>query len=219
MGQAYITRRGGTGKCTVRYLPGEHGTFEAQTYEVRKNDLTPLFDGEITCDNDDFAFGGWSPAVTDVTTNNITYTAQWTQERFSLYKRGDKCEAFSGGWNAFYDKGYVSFTNSVIALRPLADPGNGSRVYADTVYRIDLTPYRTLYINVGLCNYGSGGYAALDVRDHTNPAIYGEPGAISRKQFTGGIHALDVSALKSTYYISIYCKAVLADINHIYLTT
>lgn len=220
MGQAYITRRdGGAGKCTVRYLPGEHGAFEAQTYETRKNDLTPLFNGEITCDNDDFVFGGWSPTVKDVVTNSVTYTAQWTREKFSLYKDGDKCEAFSGGWNTFYDKGYVSFEVGYIAMRPLADPGNSSRVFADTVYRIDLTPYRTLYINAPTCNYGSGGYATLDVRDGTNPGLYGEPSAIARVQFRGGLQALDVSALNSTYYISIYCKAVTANITHVYLTT
>lgn len=61
---------------TVKYNPGEHGTFEAKEYNAKYGDNTPAFDGETTGEPG-WTFAGWEPKVADKVTGNVTYTAKW----------------------------------------------------------------------------------------------------------------------------------------------
>ena len=64
-------------KYTVTYTDGVDGEeiFKDQTYTVEAGKATPAFNG--TPARDGYKFAGWSPAVTDTVTGNVTYTAQW----------------------------------------------------------------------------------------------------------------------------------------------
>ena len=64
-------------KYTVTYTDGVDGEeiFKDQTYTVEAGRATPAFSG--TPARDGYKFAGWSPAVTDTVTGNVTYTAQW----------------------------------------------------------------------------------------------------------------------------------------------
>ena len=64
-------------KYTVTYTDGVDGEeiFEDQTYTIESGKATPAFNG--TPVRDGYKFVGWSPAVTDTVTGNVTYTAQW----------------------------------------------------------------------------------------------------------------------------------------------
>ena len=64
-------------KYTVTYTDGVDGEeiFKDQTYTVETGKATPAFSG--TPARDGYKFAGWSPAVTDTVTGNVTYTAQW----------------------------------------------------------------------------------------------------------------------------------------------
>ena len=64
-------------KYTVTYTDGVDGEeiFKDQTYTVESGKATPAFSG--TPIRDGYKFVGWSPAVTDTVTGNVTYTAQW----------------------------------------------------------------------------------------------------------------------------------------------
>lgn len=64
-------------KYTVTYTDGvdDEEIFKDQTYTVEAGKATPAFSG--TPARDGYKFAGWSPAVTDTVTGNVTYTAQW----------------------------------------------------------------------------------------------------------------------------------------------
>lgn len=64
-------------KYTVTYTDGVDGEeiFKDQTYTVEAGKATPAFSG--TPAREGYKFAGWSPAVTDTVTGNVTYTAQW----------------------------------------------------------------------------------------------------------------------------------------------
>ncbi|MCL2862689.1 MAG: InlB B-repeat-containing protein [Methanimicrococcus sp.] len=62
---------------TVTYAPGSHGTFPAQvTGGLAHGSKTPA--APTTTGQSGYVFNGWSPAVKSTVTENITYTAQWT---------------------------------------------------------------------------------------------------------------------------------------------
>ena len=61
---------------TVTYTDGVGGTaFTNQVKRVKSGDPTPAFTG--TPSRSGYTFTGWTPAVTDTVTGNVTYTAQW----------------------------------------------------------------------------------------------------------------------------------------------
>ena len=64
-------------KYTVTYTDGvdNEEIFKDQIYIVEAGEATPAFSG--TPARDGYKFTGWSPAVTDTVTSNVTYTAQW----------------------------------------------------------------------------------------------------------------------------------------------
>ena len=60
----------------VTYTDGVGGAaFKDQVQRVKRGDPTPAFDG--TPSRSGYTFTGWTPAVTDTVTDNVTYTAQW----------------------------------------------------------------------------------------------------------------------------------------------
>ena len=61
---------------TVTYTDGVGCTaFPNQVKRVKSGDPTPAFTG--TPSRSGYTFTGWTPAVTDTVTGNVTYTAQW----------------------------------------------------------------------------------------------------------------------------------------------
>ena len=60
----------------VTYTVGVGGAaFANQVQRVKRGDPTPAFNG--TPSRSGYTFTGWTPAVTDTVTDNVTYTAQW----------------------------------------------------------------------------------------------------------------------------------------------
>lgn len=64
---------------TVKYNPGEHGTFKAQESNAKYGDNTPAFDGETTGEPG-WKFDGWEPEVAKTVTGNATYTAKFVPD-------------------------------------------------------------------------------------------------------------------------------------------
>ena len=64
-------------KYTVTYTDGVDGeeVFKDQTYAVESGAATPAFSG--TPARDGYEFAGWSPAVADTVTGDVTYKAMW----------------------------------------------------------------------------------------------------------------------------------------------
>lgn len=63
--------------CTVTYTDGveNKGIFADKVCVVEQDSATPAFDGNPT--RSGYTFMGWSPAVTETVTADVTYTAQW----------------------------------------------------------------------------------------------------------------------------------------------
>ena len=66
---------------TVTYTDGvdDEVIFEDQvTTDLSDGDATPAFNG--TPARDGYTFKGWSPAIAETVTDNVTYTAQWEKK-------------------------------------------------------------------------------------------------------------------------------------------
>lgn len=63
--------------CTVTYTDGVENEeiFADKVCAVEQDSATPAFDGNPT--RSGYTFMGWSPAVTETVTADVTYTAQW----------------------------------------------------------------------------------------------------------------------------------------------
>lgn len=63
--------------CTVTYTDGVENEeiFAGKVCAVEQDSATPAFDGNPT--RSGYTFMGWSPAVTETVTADVTYTAQW----------------------------------------------------------------------------------------------------------------------------------------------
>lgn len=80
-GDATYTAKWTQNEYTVTYAPGEHGTFEPQSYnEKHYGDDTPAFVGEKTGEPG-WTFAGWEPEVADTVTGNATYTAKFVPDK------------------------------------------------------------------------------------------------------------------------------------------
>ena len=69
--------------CTVTYSDGANGTvFADQSYTVRLGKATPAFNG--TPEREGYVFKGWAPTVAETVTKDVTYTAQWKANDYTL---------------------------------------------------------------------------------------------------------------------------------------
>ena len=68
---------------TVKYLPGDHGTFTAAEHTgLHYGDATPA--APETTGAPGYTFAGWEPTVADTVTNNATYTAKWEAKSYTV---------------------------------------------------------------------------------------------------------------------------------------
>lgn len=80
---------------TVTYDPGEQGTFESLiTKNLDYNAETP--GAPKVSGKPGYTFAGWDPEVVNTVTENTTYTAQWTQNKYTVtYTDGVGGQAFA----------------------------------------------------------------------------------------------------------------------------
>ena len=84
-GNATYTAQWTQDKYTVTYTDGVDGEeiFADQvTRDLTYGVDTPVFDGTPT--RPGYTFAGWEPEVSDTVTGNATYTAQWTQDKYTV---------------------------------------------------------------------------------------------------------------------------------------
>ena len=69
---------------TVTYTDGveDEEVFADQTYTVKEGDATPAFNG--TPEREGYVFLGWDPKVAETVTGNVTYTATWELETYTI---------------------------------------------------------------------------------------------------------------------------------------
>ena len=80
-GNATYTAKWTQNEYTVTYVPGDHGTFDSQSYNKKHyGDDTPAFVGETTGEPG-WTFAGWEPEVADTVTGNATYTAKFVPDK------------------------------------------------------------------------------------------------------------------------------------------
>ena len=95
---------------TVTYTDGvdDEEVFVDQTSTVASGKATPAFNGAPT--REGYKFTGWSPAVTDTVTGNVTYTAQWEKletVQLVIYRNGDTSKAYKTVSLESQPKGHV----------------------------------------------------------------------------------------------------------------
>ena len=98
---------------TVTYTDGVDGeeVFADQTYRVPFEDTTPAFKGTKT--RAGYVFAGWKPAFSDTVTGNVTYVAQWKDDKNNNGIADDEEEKYT-----------VTYTDGVA----------NEEVFADQVY-------------------------------------------------------------------------------------
>ncbi|MCD8021615.1 MAG: InlB B-repeat-containing protein, partial [Lachnospiraceae bacterium] len=69
---------------TVTYTDGTGETlyFADETYTAYANESTPAFQGST--DRAHYTFEGWEPALADTVTEDVTYTASWTENQYTI---------------------------------------------------------------------------------------------------------------------------------------
>lgn len=68
---------------TVTYNDGADGVcFEEQSYVVTYGSETPAFEGELQ--RTGYTFTGWEPEVSETVTGDVTYTATWSQNNYTI---------------------------------------------------------------------------------------------------------------------------------------
>ena len=166
-GNATYTAKWTQNEYTVTYVPGDHGTFDSQSYNKKHyGDKTPAFDGETTGEPG-WTFAGWTPDVAETVTGDATYTAKWTQNEYTVtYVPGDHGTFDSQSYNK---KHYGDDTPAFVG-ETTGEPGwtfaGWEPEVADTVtgnatYTAKFVPDKTktatvLYtISIGQSDYGS----------------------------------------------------------------
>jgi len=82
-GNATYTAQWTQDKYTVIYAPGSQGIFTQQTNSnLVYGDPTPA--APTVTGNLGYTFTGWSPVPTSTVTGNVTYVAQWTQDKYTV---------------------------------------------------------------------------------------------------------------------------------------
>ena len=115
---------------TVTYTDGVDGeeVFADQTYTALKGSETPAFSGTPTREN--WVFTGWSPAVSDTVTGDVTYVAQWEKGTSKKPRKGVTATDVSKMEIRFYGTGTE-------VLNPNDEPysvgGTSGKVGADNV--------------------------------------------------------------------------------------
>ncbi len=81
-----VALKAARGLYTVTYTDGvdDQEVFADQVYDVKEDSATPVFEGG-TPTRSGYTFAGWSPAVADTVTGNVTYTAQWRVNIYVTY--------------------------------------------------------------------------------------------------------------------------------------
>lgn len=116
--------------CTVTYTDGvdDEVLFEDQSYTVKEGSETPAFSGTPTREN--WVFTGWSPAVSDTVTGDVTYVAQWEKGTANKPRKGVTATDVSKMEIRFYGTGTE-------VLNPNDEPyslgGTSGKVGADNV--------------------------------------------------------------------------------------
>jgi hypothetical protein len=102
---------------SVTYDPGTQGTFAAQvTNGLHYDDATPA--APATSHNPGYGFAGWSPALTATVTGTVTYTAQWSQDEYTLTIN------IEGSGSVVKAPDHATYHyNDVVGLTATPDPG------------------------------------------------------------------------------------------------
>ena len=105
--------------------------FADQTYTALKGSETPAFSGTPTREN--WVFTGWSPAVSDTVTGDVTYVAQWEKGTSKKPRKGVTATDVSKMEIRFYGTGTE-------VLNPNDEPysvgGTSGKVGADNEHAI-----------------------------------------------------------------------------------
>ena len=166
-GNATYTAKWTQNEYTVTYVPGDHGTFDSQSYNKKHyGDKTPAFDGETTGEPG-WTFAGWTPDVAETVTGDATYTAKWTQNEYTVTYVPGEHGAFE---TQSYDKKHYGDNTPAFKGETTGEPGwtfdGWEPEVADTVtgnatYTAKFVPDKTktatvfYTISIGQSDYGS----------------------------------------------------------------
>ncbi len=126
-------------KYTVTYTDGVDGeeVFADQVYEnLLSGTATPAFNGTPT--RTDYVFAGWKPAVAEKVTANVTYTAQWKEDK-----------NHNGIPDENDDKYTVTYTDGVDGEEVFVDQVYENRLSGTTTPAFKGTPTRDGYVFAG----------------------------------------------------------------------
>lgn len=121
---------------TVKYVDGvSHKViFETQTYKANYGDRTPGFQGDVP-QRKGYTFVGWSPAPSRFVTGDVTYVAQWKQDK-------DGCDHNKKEYT-------VTYTDGVRGQTVFKDQVYEGLHYGDRTPGFRGTPKRSGYIFKG----------------------------------------------------------------------
>ena len=123
---------------TVTYTDGvaDEEIFADESYTVGEGSLTPAFSG--TPEREGYTFVGWDKTVADVVTENVTYTAVWTANTYTLTLDAGEGTVDPATATVTYDAAVGELpvpTRDGYEFAGWTDE-NGTIVTADTVYTV-----------------------------------------------------------------------------------
>ena len=209
-GNVTYTAKWTQNEYTVTYVPGDHGTFDSQSYNKKHyGDKTPAFDGETTGEPG-WTFAGWTPDVAETVTGDATYTAKWTQNEYTVTYVPGEHGAFE---TQSYDKKHYGDKTPAFDGETTGKPGwtfdgwepeVAETVTGDATYTAKFVPDKTktatvLYtISIGQSDYGSIAPSAQQIILQATGKLDSDGGSVSGSTATANAGYKFVGWYKAT---------------------
>ena len=134
----------------------------------------------------------------------------WVSTHLYLYHSGDECADVTGGWKSMR---YASDKTSSIGTLTRGSAYiklsvNGQDIRAYTAYRIDLTDYNSLHVNVSSVYESVNWRYSVEISSSLGTTVSSTTNVASANVYGAGEYVIDVSSISGSYYICVCLWAV-----------
>ena len=138
-----------------------------------------------------------------IKTTKVYQNGAWHEAILNLYNYGDECDSVTGGWLNYYNGGVTKNADNI----NITGAASGtSRYRIRTNITIDLSSYKTMYIECSHGNSGSNNNGGVIISTSNSKNTYPAEGADAviiapKTNATKVIYNVDIENLTGSYYV------------------